>query len=205
MPDGNRAIVERIAGLLLTFDYMGGVFVDDQYGAIAGTLPMSAINLVGASKLPRPSIVAAFKVFYLNPDDLLTAIQISDSTYQEGQGMHGGFGRDSTFNNMAAMGPDFKTRVVDPLPVGNADIMPTVAQALGLTLKPKGKLTGRVLSEALTGSPMPVSAPVQYLRSATANDKQTLLIYQEHAGKRYLTAACFIEPTATNSQDVCRK
>ena len=205
VPDGNRAIVERIAGLLLTFDYMGGVFVDDQYGAIAGTLPMSAINLVGASKLPRPSIVAAFKVFYLNPDDLLTAIQISDSTYQEGQGMHGGFGRDSTFNNMAAMGPDFKTRVVDPLPVGNADIMPTVAQALGLTLKPKGKLTGRVLSEALTRSPMPVSAPVQYLRSATANDKQTLLIYQEHAGKRYLTAACFIEPTATNSQDVCRK
>ena len=115
VPDGNRATVERVAGLLLTYDYMGGVFVDDQYRQIAGTLPMSAVNLVGGSKLPRPAIVAAFKVFYLNPDDLLTAIQISDSTFQEGQGMHGGFGRDSTFNNMAAMGPDFKTRYADPL------------------------------------------------------------------------------------------
>ncbi len=36
VPDGNRATVQRVAGLLLTFDYMGGVFVDDQYGRSRG-------------------------------------------------------------------------------------------------------------------------------------------------------------------------
>ena len=118
--------------------------------------------------------------------------------------MHGGFGRDSTFNNMAAMGPDFKTRYADPLPAGNADIAPTLAQILGLTMKPNGKLTGRVLAEALTGAPATANAPVQYLRSATANGKQTLLIYQEHAGTRYLTAACFVDASATNSPTACR-
>jgi hypothetical protein len=206
VPDQNAATVQRLVELLLTYDYVGGVFVDDAYGPLPGALPLSAINLVGASKLPRPAIAVAFKVFYLNPDDLQTAIQISDATLQEGQGMHGGFGRDSTFNNMAAMGPDFKTRYADPLPAGNADITPTLAQMLGLTMKPNGKLTGRVLAEALTGaSAPPAAASIQYLRSATANGKQTLLIYQEHEGKRYLTAACFVEPAAANSADACRK
>lgn len=205
VPDQNAATVQRLVQLLLTYDYVSGVFVDDAYGPLPGALPQSAINLVGASKLPRPAIAVAFKVFYLNPDDLQTAIQISDTTLQEGQGMHGGFGRDSTFNNMAAVGPDFKTRYADPLPAGNADIVPTFAQVLGLTMKPNGKLTGRVLAEALTGaSASPAAAPVQYLRSASANGKQTLLIYQEHSGKRYPTAACFVDPAAPNGPTACR-
>jgi arylsulfatase A-like enzyme len=205
VPDRNATTVQRIVELLLTYDYIGGVFVDDEYGQLPGTLPLSAINLVGASKLPRPAIAVAFKVFYLNPDDIETAIQISDTTLQEGQGMHGGFGRDSTFNNMAALGPDFKTRFADPLPVDNADITPTLAQILGLTMKPNGKLTGRALSEALvTGTAPPAAPPVQYLRSTTANGKQTLLIYQEHGGQRYPAAACFVEPSATNGPTACR-
>jgi len=206
VPDHNAATVQRLVELLLTYDYVSGVFVDDAFGQLPGTLPLSAINLVGASKLPRPTIAVAFKVFYLNPDDLQTAIQVSDTTLQEGQGMHGGFGRDSTFNNMAAMGPDFKTRYADPLPASNVDITPTLAQILGLTMKPNGKLTGRVLAEALSGaSASPAAGPVQYLRSTTANGKQTLLIYQEYNGKRYLTAACFVEADASTSPDVCRK
>jgi arylsulfatase A-like enzyme len=204
VPDQNAATIRRIVELLLTYDYVSGVFVEDAAGPLPGTLPLSAINLVGASKLPRPTIAVAFKVFYLNPDDIQTGIQISDTTLQEGQGMHGGFGRDSTFNNMAAMGPDFKPRSADPLPVSNADITPTLAQILGLTMKPNGKLTGRVLAEALTGGPASASPPVQYLRSATANGKQTLLIYQEHEGKRYLTTACFVEPNTLSSPTACR-
>jgi arylsulfatase A-like enzyme len=204
VPDGNPATVQRLANLLLTYDYMSGVFVDDRYGSIPGTLPMSAVNLVGASKLPRPAIVAAFKMFYLNPDNLLTGIQISDTTFQEGQGMHGGFGRDNTYNNMAAIGPDFKTRFVDATPISNADITPTIAHVLGLTLKPKGSLTGRVATEALIGGPASTGPPFQYLRSTTANGKQTLLIYQEHDGKRYLHAGCFVTPDTTNEPAACR-
>ena len=204
VPDHNAATVQRIVELLLTYDYVSGVFVDDAYGPLPGTLPLSAINLVGASKLPRPAIAVAFKVFYLNPDDLQSAIQISDATLQEGQGMHGGFGRDSTFNNMAALGPDFKTRYADPLPVSNADITPTFVQLLGLTMKPNGKLTGRAIAEALSGATAPSPPSLQYLRSATANGKQTLLIYQEYGGKRYLTTACFVAASAPNAPTACR-
>ena len=42
----------RIAQILLGYDYVGGVFVDDKYGAIPGTLPLSGIGLVGATTLP---------------------------------------------------------------------------------------------------------------------------------------------------------
>jgi arylsulfatase A-like enzyme len=149
VPGGDPEVVKRVVGLVLGYDYVGGVFVDDKYGAIDGALPLSAINLVGSSKVPRPAIVVAFRVFYLDPDNLLTAIQVSDGALQEGQGIHGGFGRDSTYNNMAAIGPDFKAGFVDRTPAGNGDLAPTVAHLIGTDLA-RGGLSGRVLSEALT-------------------------------------------------------
>ena len=204
VPDHDPAVVRRIVDLLMTYDYISGVFVDDRFGETPGALPLGAISLVGATKMPRPAIVAVFKVFYLNPDDLLTGMQVSDATLQEGQGMHGGFGRDNTYNNMAAIGPDFKTRFADTTPVGNADIVPTIAHVLGITLTPNGSLTGRVATEALAGGPAAVDPPFQYLRSATANGKQTLLIYQEHDGKRYLHAGCFAAPGTANAPTACQ-
>jgi hypothetical protein len=193
VPDGNADTVRSIVALLLTFDYVGGVFVDDKFGKVPGALPLSAIGLVGASALPRPAIVVAFKFFYLNPADLQTAIQVSDTSLQEGQGMHGGFGRDSTYNNMAAMGPDFKTSAVDDAPVDNADLAPTLAHVLGFELEAHGGLKGRVLVEALRGGPDTGAAPTTYLSSPPVppDGRQTTLAYQELAGKRYVRTACF--------------
>ena len=51
VPDGNADTVREITNLLLTYDYVGGIFVDDKFGSLPGTLPLSAINLVG-SKTP---------------------------------------------------------------------------------------------------------------------------------------------------------
>jgi Type I phosphodiesterase / nucleotide pyrophosphatase len=192
VPDHRADTVHNIVRQLLSYDYVDGVFVDDAFGPIAGTLPQSAINLVGASHMPRPAIVVTFKDFYMNPSDLQTAIQISDTTLQEGQGMHGGFGRDQTFNNMAAIGPDFKTRFVDTSPVGNADLTPTLAHVLGFTVSPKGSLVGRIAREALVGGPSPTAPPAQLLRSEPVNGRQTVLEYQELGGVRYLDAACFV-------------
>ena len=193
VPDGNADVLHQIVERLLSYDYVSAVFVDDKYGDVPGTLPLTAINLVGASKMPRPAIAVAFKVFYLNPADLKTAVQISDTSLQSGQGMHGGFGRDSTFNNMAAMGPDFKPRYADPLPVGNADLTPTLAQILGFEV-PKGGLAGRPLVEALIGGASPAAPPVQHRRSTAASGKQTLLNFQEYGGIKYLDTGCFTTP-----------
>jgi arylsulfatase A-like enzyme len=203
IPDRSPDTLRRVVDRLLSYDYVSGVFVDDTYGAVAGTLPFSAINLMGTSKLPRPNIVVAFKVFYLDPADLQTAIQVSDASLQEGQGMHGGFGRDSTYNNMAAMGPDFKRGFVDPAPVGNGDVVPTLAHVLGFDLPKNGSMVGRVLLEALAAGPTAPADRVQYQRSAPAHGKQTILLYREHRGVRYLDTGCFVAP-ATSDADACR-
>ena len=168
VPDHNPETVRQIASLLSTFDYVGSIFVDDQYGPLPGALPLSAIGLVGQSPLPRPAIVVSFKVFYLNPANLQTAVQVSDTSLQEGQGMHGGIGRDSTFNTMAAMGPDFKSGFTDKEPVGNEDIAPTIAQIIGVQMPSHGKLRGRVIREALRGEPDSIHFTVESLKSPEA-------------------------------------
>src|SRR6266542_951269 len=176
VPDGKAPLLRRVVDRLLAYDYVSGVFVDDKYGAIPGTLPLSAIGLVGTSKVPRPALVVGFKFFYMNPADLQAAIQISDTLLQEGQGMHGGFGRDSTFNNMAAAGPDFKQRYVDSAPAGNIDITPTLVNVLGFDTASRSAWTGRVLSESLASGPPAAAPPVRYLRSAAAaSGTQTII------------------------------
>jgi Type I phosphodiesterase / nucleotide pyrophosphatase len=200
VPDKNPDTVKQIVGLLATFDYVGGIFVDDQYGQIPGALPMSDIGLVGSSALPRPAIAVAFKVFYLSPGNLQTAVQISDTTLQEGQGMHGGFGRECTFNNMAAMGPDFKSGLNDEAPVSNADIAPTLAHSLGLQIASHGKLQGRVITEALKGGPDKVSSAANHAESSRVNGLRTILEYQQLGDERYYDRACFADASAAGCQ-----
>ena len=193
VPGAQSAIVRTLVERLLAYDYVGGVFVDDAFGDVPGALSFSAIGLTGTTRLPRPAIVVAFKVFRADPGDVQTAVQISDSVLREGQGMHGGFGRDSTYNNMAALGPDFKRRFVDDLPASNADIAPTLASVMGFTLNSRGALRGRILEEALDGHPVPrVAAPIRTLSAPTAA-RRTLLVYRETDGRRYPRAACLVE------------
>jgi arylsulfatase A-like enzyme len=200
VPSGSPEVVRSLLDILTELDYVGGVFVDDRFCATgcAGALPLSAIGLVGDSSLPRPAIVVTFKVFYQVPGDLQSAIQVSDTTLQEGQGNHGGFGRDQTFNNMAAIGPDFKAGFADELPVGNIDLAPTMAQILGLDMPSTGKERGRVLHEALIGSPVGESKGVQTLSSpATSSGVRTILEYEEYQGVRYYDRACLVEGTTS--------
>lgn len=189
VPSGNVDVVRKTIGVLMHLDYVGGIFVDDKYcPALAdcpGALPLSAIGLTGHSAVPRPAIVVTYKVFYRSPGDLQSAAQVSDTTLQEGQGMHGGFGRDQTFNNMAAMGPDFKAGFVDDLPAGNIDIAPTLAHLLGLQMPSVGSVRGRVLEEVFLGSKVPDGSPWKVLVSApNENGWSTLLEYQEFDGTR---------------------
>lgn len=56
---------------------------------------------------------------------------------------------------MVAIGPDFKKGFMDETPVSNADVGKTLAEILKLDIPIKGKLIGRVLSEAMSGGKAP--------------------------------------------------
>jgi hypothetical protein len=206
LPGGDGDFAARVVRALLAHDYTGGVFVADALGPIPGTLPFSAIGLTGSGTLPRPDIVVAFKVFYFNPDDLRTGIQVSDTALREGQGVHGGFGRESTANTMMAVGPDFKRGYVDDAPVGNGDIAPTLAKAFGLRMDAKGGLGGRVLVEALAGGPEAPASTRRMLASPSDNGVQTVLYYRDLGDQRYAEAACLMRPAVDRRTvaDGCR-
>jgi Type I phosphodiesterase / nucleotide pyrophosphatase len=205
VPDKNAETVQHVVKALLKFDYVGAIFVDDRYGKLPGTLPLSAISLVGSAVTPRPAMVVAFKTFYLNAGDLMQGIQISDTSLQEGQGNHGGFGRECTWNNMAAIGPDFKRHSVDPAPVGNADITPTLAKILGLTIASNGKLGGRVMEESLAGQKDAVAPPMTFTVSDPAeNSLRTVLFLEEYGGQKYFHSACMTSEKAIEP-GLCQK
>ncbi len=108
--------------------------------------------------------------------------------------MHGGFGRDQTFNNMAAMGPDFKAGFGDDAPMGNVDIAPTLAHILGLDMPSVGSLKGRVLTEALAGGAAAKPLAEKTATSAPTSDGiKTLLEFQEYGGVRYYDRACLLQ------------
>jgi hypothetical protein len=164
-------------------------------------LPSSAIRLIGSSLTPTPTIAVTFKTFSTDPNNsLMTGVQITDYMLQEGQGMHGSFGRANTFNFMAAIGPDFKQHFVDDAPISNADIAPTFAQILGFDIAAKGALKGRVLRESLKGGPASIPfRPRIVVSDAAVNGKKTILMYQQAEKQVYFDQACF-----RNSVETCK-
>jgi arylsulfatase A-like enzyme len=190
VPGGDHALAVRVVEFLVTQDYTASIFTDDRLGSIPGALPLSAIGLKGAALTPTPSIVVGFRSWTTGCalPETCTA-EIADTTLQQGQGMHGSFSRADTHNFMAAVGPDFRKRFVDPAPVANTDLPQTVAKILGLTLPSKGTLSGRVLTEALA-KPVEVTASKRTVRSApAANGFVTILNRQDAADHSYYDAA----------------
>jgi hypothetical protein len=120
----------------------------------------------------------------------MCGVEFADSGQQQGQGIHGSFGRQDTHNFMAAIGPDFKAGFVDPAPVSNADWANTLAHILGLQLSDNGRLRGRVMAEALADGGAPPEARAVTVRSEpAANGFVTVLNAQETAGETYFDAA----------------
>ncbi|MGB6546780.1 MAG: alkaline phosphatase family protein [Candidatus Acidiferrales bacterium] len=207
IPSKDEQVVRAVVAALARYDYVGGIFVNDEFidssDPIPGALPLSAVGLFGVSQENAPSIVVALKVFYLTPGDIQTAIQISDTALLEGQGMHGGLGRDSTFNNMAAIGPDFKVGFKDELPVSNADIVPTLAHILHFDVGNPAGTFGRAISESLAGNAVKLQEQKCVAISGPASGKQTILEYQTLGKEKYFDRA-FFEPAA-GRQPGCSK
>jgi len=205
LPAHDPDLVKKIVAFLTQQDYVGGLFVDDEYKNVPGALPSSSIRLVGSSLTPTPTIAVTFKTFSTDPKEpIMSEVEIADYVLQHGQGMHGSFGRGNTFNFMAAIGPDFKKQFVDRAPISNADIAPTLARILGLDVASKGELKGRVLQEALAGGPPSVSFQRRTaISDGAANGKKTILIYQQLAKQVYFDQACFKDEAAAKAQNSC--
>jgi Type I phosphodiesterase / nucleotide pyrophosphatase len=192
--DGDLAA--RVVDALMSQDYVSGLFVDDSLGRLAGTLPLSAVNLKGSALTPMPTIAVNFRSFSTGCErPLLCTAEIADTPLQQGQGMHGSFSRAETMNFMAAIGPDFKKGFVDQAPTSNADVGKTLAHILGLEIKDHGKLAGRVLSEAMPGGRTPNSVRGTARSEPTAAGIMTVLNYQRVGRTRYFDAAGFPEKT----------
>ena len=197
VPDQDPETVQKVVDFLSKQDYASGIFVDDKFGSIPGSLPLSSINLKGSTELPTPAIVLNFRTFSTDPDNRVgTGVEIADTGLQQGQGMHGSFSRADTFNIMTAIGPDFKSGYTDYAPASNADVASTVAHVLGLDIPSKGDLTGRVLNEALVGEPDRINYTSGILKSKPTDDNvRTYLDYQEVGDTRYFDAAGFADRT----------
>jgi hypothetical protein len=200
--DDRAAMAPKVVDALLRQDYVSGIFVDDALGKIAGTLPLSAINMNGKAVTPVPAIVVNFKSFHVAsqacPTWLTCVAEVADSGLQKGQGMHGSFSRADTFNFMAAIGPSFRHGYVDRLPASNADVGQTIAKLMGLRIAEaqKGALIGRVLGEALVGGHEPAASRGELVSEPAANGLKTIVFYEQLGSTRYFKAAGFAGRTA---------
>jgi hypothetical protein len=139
-----------------------------------------------------PAIAVSFRSFTTGCDEAVKCtVELADTGLQQGQGMHGSFSRADTMNFMAAMGPDFKMGFADPAPVSNADVGKTIARILGLEIKDKGRLVGRVIEEAMPGGAVPRFIARRVTSPRAASGVETLVEEQLVGTTRYFDAAGF--------------
>jgi arylsulfatase A-like enzyme len=192
LPNNDKTMARRVIDALLQQDYVSGLFVNDDLGSFAGTLPLSAINVKGKAKTPTPAIVVNLRSFSTGCDQpVMCSVTVADTVLQQGQGMHGSFSRADTMNFMAAAGPSFKRGFVNEAPVSNADLGKTAAQVMGLSAADQGTLLGRVIAEALPNGTMPSVESFSQSSEPAAGGLKTVLFGQKAGGVTYLDAAGF--------------
>ncbi|MGE5148722.1 MAG: alkaline phosphatase family protein [Rhodospirillaceae bacterium] len=189
--DNDKALAARIVTALAREDYASGLFVDDTLGRIPGTLPLSAIGLQGSAVVPRPAIVVNFRSFSTGcPDPTTCGVEIADTGLKQGQGIHGNFSRADTRNAMGAAGPSFREKFESTAPASNADLGKTIAHLMGLKAQDKGKLVGRVLTEALpNGGTMPLVQSTVLRSEPDALGNVTVLVTKRADQAVYFDAA----------------
>ncbi|MGO9132541.1 MAG: alkaline phosphatase family protein [Methylovirgula sp.] len=191
IPNGDKALARKVVEILANEDYVSGLFVSDDLGPIPGTLPISTVDLKGSAVTPIPAIVVNFRSFSTGCTDQLTCtVEVADTPLQQGQGMHGSFSRADTIIIGGAIGPDFREHFADPAPSSNADIGKTMAAILQLNIPNKGKLVGRVLSEAMPNGAMPEwQTSLQISQQPDSGNRRTIVKTQTVGVTRYFDAA----------------
>jgi arylsulfatase A-like enzyme len=139
--DPNR--IEQVVHCLQAQPFAGVVF---SRVPVEGAFPLADAHLETAA--PPDVVVAMRWKPDLNQDGAPGLIYSDGQTYLPGHGTHGTLSASDMHNICFAAGPDFARGMRDSLPSGNIDIAPTILWLLGV--EPKEKMSGRVLTEALT-------------------------------------------------------
>jgi hypothetical protein len=138
-------IILGLIHFLQNWSHTGVIFTRQ---AADGTFTMSQARIDSPD---APEVMISMRWNADKNDSGTPGMMISDLySYGPGQGMHGTLSRYDMHNTLAAVGPDFRSAVVDHLPSGNVDIAPTVLWILGVK-QPKS-MDGRVLREAMKNS-----------------------------------------------------
>lgn len=147
VPSHQPTLIKKLTRFIQSREEFGALFVDDRYGDIPGTLPLSFVKLESQQDR-NPDIIAGS---HFNANAMLQGFSGTEfNNAALNRGMHGSFSPRDVHNTLIAFGPDFKISTQDSLPSGNVDLPVTIAKLLGVPFKHR---QGRVLSEALkTGS-----------------------------------------------------
>jgi arylsulfatase A-like enzyme len=152
--------IEAAVHCLQAQPYTGVIFTQK---AIAGTFPLAEAHL---DSIYAPDIV---EVLRWKPDASkygVPGLMYCDRDYGiPNKGSHATLSPTEMHNTGFAFGPDFIPEMSDTMPTGNIDIAPTILWILGV--QPKRAMSGRVLSEALTGSAPPVGPVESHHKEAT--------------------------------------
>lgn len=143
VPSHNPHLIKHLVRFLQSREEFDAVFVDDRYGSLPGTLPLSLIDVKNPEKR-NPDIIVS--TTYDTSGVITNMRGIEYSSSGNNRGMHGSFSPIDVHNTLIAIGPDFKSYYKDSLPTGNVDVAPTIAYLLQINLP---NTNGRPLLEAL--------------------------------------------------------
>ncbi|HSE11021.1 MAG TPA: alkaline phosphatase family protein, partial [Rudaea sp.] len=108
-PDRIRAAVR----FLQSREEFGAIFVDDRYGDIPGTLPLSLVQLDNAEGR-NPDIVVGYTFDERAVVQGMPGIEFQGVYNHISRGMHGSFSPIDVHNTLIASGPDFRENFSDP-------------------------------------------------------------------------------------------
>ena len=135
--------IEKTVHCLQTQPSSGVIFTKD---AMAGTFTLADVHLDSPF---APDIAVVMRWTGGTNQYGAPGMMYCDRAYWlPNKGSHGTLCPTELHNTGVAFGPDFKNGMTDSLPTGNIDIAPTILWLLGV--EPKHKMSGRVLTEALT-------------------------------------------------------
>jgi arylsulfatase A-like enzyme len=150
----DAAVIAPLVHCLQAQPYSGVIF---SRPAVEGAFPMADSELESPA---GPDVVVTMRWTSAKNTNGTPGLMYCDGNFLgPGQGMHGCLSPWDMHNTCVAVGPDFARGMKDSVPSGNIDIAPTILWILGI--EPGGKMSGRVLSEAMTaaGPEIKSSAP----------------------------------------------